>query len=350
MTDIDAPNEFFDLAMKQIGERATPEESRALKVLIAARPDLAEELDRLRSEVPIGKEVLMLLNATEATEGEIPEYALERLQTKVSRTFSQGRRGRGAGKRFWWLGLGVGALTVLTLSTQTSLFFVGAPKALDRAITKTSDRDVYGLRGFNGFSAAFETDHITKTFLASAPQVTSTHGNILEVATAQSTETFTRSDSSVVLGSALGTITSQIRVPVTFRYHIRLSDRWQLSTRGNVCVVVAPNLRPSLPPAIHTDQIEKKTEAGWLRFNSQASLQALERTISPTLGDRASDVAHIGLAREMARKSVAEFVKNWLLREDQWRSDRFTAIIVAFEDEVVSASPVGETLDPTLKL
>lgn len=349
MTDIDAPNEFFDLAMKQIGERATPEESRALKVLIAARPDLAEELDRLRSEVPIGKEVLMLLNATEATEGEIPEYALERLQTKVSRTFLQHRRSRGAGKRFWWLGLGVGALAVLTLSIQRGLFFDGATKSPVLAMYTSSERASYHLRAFNGLPAAFESDHITKTFLSSVPQVTSTHGDILELATAQSTETFTRSDSSGVFGSAFGTITSQIRVPVTFRYHIRLSDRWQLSTRGNVCVVVAPNLRPSLPPAIHTDQIEKKTETGWLRFNSQASLQALERTISPTLGDRASDVAHIGLVREMARNSVAEFVKNWLLREDQWRSDRFTAIIVAFEDEVVSASPAGETL-PTLKL
>jgi hypothetical protein len=30
---------------------------------------------------------------------------------------------------------------------------------------------------------------------------------------------------------------------------------------------------------------------------------------------------------------VAEFVKNWLLKEQQWKQDGFAAIVVVFADE-----------------
>jgi len=41
----------------------------------------------------------------------------------------------------------------------------------------------------------------------------------------------------------------------------------------------------------------------------------------------------MALVREEARKTVAGFVKNWLLKEDQWREDRFHSVIVRFSDE-----------------
>ena len=41
--------------------------------------------------------------------------------------------------------------------------------------------------------------------------------------------------------------------------------------------------------------------------------------------------------RESSRRTVANFVRSWLLREDQWRSDRFHAVKVIFADEDVTA-------------
>ena len=35
---------------------------------------------------------------------------------------------------------------------------------------------------------------------------------------------------------------------------------------------------------------------------------------------------------------MAGFVKNWLMREHQWGTNRFTAIIVVFPDEVTVSS------------
>jgi hypothetical protein len=50
---------------------------------------------------------------------------------------------------------------------------------------------------------------------------------------------------------------------------------------------------------------------------------------------------------------VAGFVKKWLLREGQWRSDRFTSIVVVFPDEA-AVSTDQELLqlrnEPTLRL
>ncbi len=196
----------------------------------------------------------------------------------------------------------------------------------------------------------FKTGRITQTFLEQIPEVISTHGDVLEVATAESREIFTQSDSLSVLGEtiSLGTTVSEIRVPVTYRYHIRLSDRWKLSTHGTVCSVIAPSLRPSLPPAIHTDRMEKQTAAGWLRFNAQQNLDALERSITPRLNQRASNSEHVALVRETARKSVGEFVKNWLIREDQWRGQRFDAIVVVFEDELSGNAATLKERVPTV--
>jgi len=131
----------------------------------------------------------------------------------------------------------------------------------------------------------------------------------------------------------LGDTVSEIRAPVTYRYHVRLSETWRLASRGNVCMVLAPVIQPSLPPAIHTDQMEKKSVNGWARFNKEDNLTELEKSMTPTLSARARNPAHMGLVRAACRQSVAEFVKKWLMKEDHWRSDRFSAIVVVFPDE-----------------
>ena len=53
---------------------------------------------------------------------------------------------------------------------------------------------------------------------------------------------------------------------------------------------------------------------------------------------RAANPRRLALVREECRKTVAEFVRDWLLREDHWRRDRFSRITVSFADESDSAS------------
>jgi len=180
----------------------------------------------------------------------------------------------------------------------------------------------------------FSTGRITTTFTAALPRL-QPGGTTLELAAYEAVETFRRSDERAAFFDLLplGTNVTEIRVPVTYRYHVRLGDPWHLEVRSQVCLVRAPRLRPTVPPAIHTDRMEKQGERGWLRFDLDQQMDELEKSITPTLITRAGDPRTVGLVRETCRKRVAEFVRDWLLREDQWRSDGFSAITVTFEDE-----------------
>lgn len=222
----------------------------------------------------------------------------------------------------------IAALVVLALlvAAPTVAFLRGGLTA-DRVLDFASG---YLKRSFPKLTS----EQLTGVFTTGIPKVIGSNGDVLEVATARSDEVFVGQDVKTFGGIYMGTTTAEIRVPVTYRYHIKLSEPWKLASKDQVCLVLAPELRPSLPPAIHTSEIEKKTARGWALFNEKALLEHLEKGMTAALNKRAADPAHLDLVREASRESVAEFVKTWLLREDQWRSDAFTSIIVVFPDEL----------------
>ncbi|MFM2294337.1 MAG: hypothetical protein RLZZ350_750 [Verrucomicrobiota bacterium] len=77
------------------------------------------------------------------------------------------------------------------------------------------------------------TDHnLTQRFVSAIPELTKELN--LELATAEQVETFTQTDELIVLWGFLdmGTNVAQVRVPVTYRYHVQLRDAWQLSEPG----------------------------------------------------------------------------------------------------------------------
>ena len=177
----------------------------------------------------------------------------------------------------------------------------------------------------------FLTGSITHTFRESITSIEGNGGDILEVATLRADETFRREDEKRIgWGVSLGVTTAEIRAPVTFRYHIRLSDDWHLASQSNVCIVLAPPLRPSLPPAIHTDGMSKMSDNGWARFDKHDLMATLEKDMTPILEERAADPEKLALVREKARTSVASYVRDWLLREKHWSENRFSSIIVFF--------------------
>jgi hypothetical protein len=196
-------------------------------------------------------------------------------------------------------------------------------------------------------TGAISSTAITQEFREYVPTVGPTDG-ILETATSSVPETFTQTDSAWLFNIIpLGTTVSEIRVPAVYRYHIQLFDPWKLVVSGQVCLVLAPQFQPSLPPAILTGQMEKSTSDGWLRFDGEDDLTNLEHGITGELIKRANDKVHRDYVRESCRQSVAVFVKSWLMKQDYWREDRFHQIVVVFPDEVVSA-PGGETNAPAI--
>ena len=198
-------------------------------------------------------------------------------------------------------------------------------------------------------AAAFHTGTITRTFISAIPRFAPDSGAKLELATFEATEVLRSTDELRVAWDLipLGTTVTEIRVPVTYRYHLRLDEPWRLEVFEQGCVVHAPPIRPTLPPAIHTDGLERHSERGWMRFNEDEQMEDLERSLTAALSERASDPVHLEMVRERCRLEVAEFVRSWLLMEDHWREDRFRSVTVIFADET-EAPPAFRA--PTLVL
>ena len=176
------------------------------------------------------------------------------------------------------------------------------------------------------------TGNITASFVAAIPEITPELN--LELATATQTEVFTKASSCVLWEVFdLGTSTVQIRVPVTYRYHLRLRESWRLEIQGKRVIVHPPKFRPSLPPAIHTDKLQKLCVRGWARGSTTELLEQTHHEITPTLITYASDPRHLDLVRSQCRKSVAEFVKLWLERERMWGGNGPTEIQIIFPSE-----------------
>ena len=204
-------------------------------------------------------------------------------------------------------------------------------------------------RGAVDIAAAFRTGTITNTFISAIPSFAPDNGTRLEVAAFETVEILRITDELRVGWDlvSLGTTASEISVAVTYRYHVRLDEPWRLEVEGQSCVVHAPPIRPTLPPAIDTGRMEKHSESGWLRFNEDEQMENLERGVTAVLSERAVDSAHLELVRERCRRRVAEFVRSWLLLEDHWRSDRFRSVTVVFADET---SPEPSSISPILVL
>jgi hypothetical protein len=185
----------------------------------------------------------------------------------------------------------------------------------------------------------FNEENITHTFIAALPTLVREMN--LEVASSKQTEVLERSDAKRWLGIDLGTNHARMTVPATYRYYIRLYDPWELHIVGGTLIVAAPQIRCSLPPAIHTDEIQETTARGWARSSPANLLEQLRRDLTPVLSQYANDPRRLELVREACRQSVAEFVRRWLENEGRWRQGKFTAINVKFASESVApASPV----------
>ncbi|MEM1297467.1 MAG: hypothetical protein AAGH89_19025 [Verrucomicrobiota bacterium] len=196
-------------------------------------------------------------------------------------------------------------------------------------------------QGLVNISENFLNENITQTFIAA--HMDAKTSNKLETATAEVRETFTDTRKWRVfdLDVAGSSIDTTLNVNATYRYHVTLDGCWELSQIGSTCVVVAPPVTPTLPVAFDSGKQEWNIKtSSWLRsFDSNAGRRRLETTITSKLEDRASSEEALQKAREPSRKSIANFIKNWLNSEEQWRQGGFTEIKVLFPDEAEEIHP-----------
>ena len=176
---------------------------------------------------------------------------------------------------------------------------------------------------------------LKESFLAGIPEISDAGGGRLELAKVDRVESLKSEDRMSLFWDrfSLGTSTAEIRVPVTYRYYVNLDDAWDIETSGPVCYVQAPRLRTMLPPAIHGNRMEKRSQNGWARFGAGDQLDTLEKDLLPTLVQYAEDEAVMVLVRDQARKSMVRFVRHWLLQQFPDIHEDIKLVEVTFTDE-----------------
>ena len=169
-------------------------------------------------------------------------------------------------------------------------------------------------------------------------EVIRTKGGLLQVSTLKSAETFQASKDHQIFGLvSLGSTVTQIRVPAVFNYHVELAPEWKVLVRDKTFIVIAPSVKPTLPVAIDTARLQRFSSGTWSFMTGTSELDSLQRSITQTLSVKASTPAYIQYQREVARKTVGEFVEKWLITQGKWEKNHGETIRVFFADEPIGS-------------
>lgn len=188
--------------------------------------------------------------------------------------------------------------------------------------------------GINGYFAYTQKESIKVVSLDEAI-VMRTNGGLLEVATINATESFDKANEHHLFTVKIGKTVARIRVPATYRYHLKLAEEWRFIRRDNVFVVIAPPVAPSLPVAIDTTRLEAEASGAWSIITGNHLVSELQASITPALEERAKSDKYLKLQRDHARKTVAEFVQKWVLSQEKWKMIVGPEIRVFFADEPI---------------
>jgi hypothetical protein len=169
-------------------------------------------------------------------------------------------------------------------------------------------------------------------------EVIRTKGGLLQVSTLKAPEMFQATKDHRFFGVSIGKTTTHIQVPAFYHYHIELAPEWKVTVRDNMFIVVAPKVKPTLPIAVDMARLQGFSSGSWSILTGQKELDILQRSITKTLETKASTPSYINIQREVARKTVEEFVEKWLINQGKWESKKSNnAIKVFFEDESIGS-------------
>jgi hypothetical protein len=193
-----------------------------------------------------------------------------------------------------------------------------------------------------GFLSHFVTrgDSTTSTRTVGETIVMRTPGGTLEVARIKSYEALSRTNPGATIAWGLidtGTTVSEIDVATLFRYHIEMAKEWPVQCSAGTCVVRSGPIQPTLPPAIYSQEMRKRTSSGWARFNKMENLAELEKSLTGELEKRASSERNMLAATSAGRRTVAEFVQTWMLKSTLKPGQPAPKVLVLFPGETLEA-------------
>ena len=136
------------------------------------------------------------------------------------------------------------------------------------------------------------------------------------------------------------TTTTKITVPVIYRYYIDLSSKWEIFQKGNVLEVIAPEIRPVLPPAMNTAGMEIESKEGFLRFNEEEQKEEVLKSLTQLISKDAEKPEKFEAVKYQAMLKVEEFIRTWSV---QFYRNQDLTIAVKFKDETPSSNHQTDT-------
>lgn len=183
-------------------------------------------------------------------------------------------------------------------------------------------------------------DVVLSSPLTDEMMVMRTRGGMLEVSRVRAREVFDASFAHEFLFVDFDPTATRIRVPAVYTYRIPLAKEWKVLRFGQDFAVVAPQVEPLLPVAVDLSKMEKHASGTWSFLTGTESLDAAQRAITRKLALKARSRAYLTLQREFARKTVAEFVRKWLITQKRYENVDPDRVHVFFADEAIG------TVDP----
>ena len=185
-------------------------------------------------------------------------------------------------------------------------------------------------------AALLKHKSIEQRFIEELIAVKSNAGDVLEVGTLNSAASLSQEEKiDFTLLPAVNipfNTKVSIRVPVTYRFHILLSEKWRIQERGDSILVTAPSIHASQPPAPDMSAAQLITDGSIYPGLTAEAQKRLQELITPNLKLNAAKYANSEVVRDSSRKSVEKFLQSRFscLAEDLKRKQ----LVVRFDGEI----------------
>lgn len=136
------------------------------------------------------------------------------------------------------------------------------------------------------------------------------------------------------------TTTTKITVPVIYRYYVDLSSKWEIYQKGNVLEVIAPEIRPVLPPAMNTAGMEIESKEGFLRFNEEEQKEEVLKGLTKLISQDAGKPEKFEAVKYQAMLKVEEFIRTWSV---QFYRNQDLTIVVKFTNGMPASNRLADT-------
>lgn len=192
---------------------------------------------------------------------------------------------------------------ILTVGAAAILLFLSLRESLHLGVVGSRDVGAEGVSADEDF-----------------PVVVGVKGGMLEVAHVTGRKSIPRSTDPVILGQSISYCREKASwsVPYKITYRLKLEERWTIRYRKGTLYAKVPELEPAFPVAFDTRHTQKgATQSCWFLPDLGTRDRAF-KAISPDLAKVATSVASKKFARETARQTVSEFLRNWAFNQKDY--------------------------------